>query len=338
MLLNTNAFLLDIETSGLSRENHQIICIGVQYVASTGELKYKQWVLEKGIEEKELLNYFIQFCQNFQRVYTYNGKGFDWPFLLARLQFHQLKLDALQHLVLVDMKKILNPIASKRFELEKAISYTRQTSVSGKELVRLYTTYASCGEAPYLALILKHNIDELNSLLALYEVYHLLYHLEKLPCIYTEQTEHTMTYSLQTPTSLSTELNFTYEAFTLTWNHNSHEIHFQVQLNNCSLKQYLEPVKDYYYIPDQGQLLHKSLASFISNSQKRKATKEECVIIKTSSFIKLHSTYRVMLPLWYDHSKEVYIEFTENQQLLPLLLKQLFYLFFHEKTDSLYQL
>lgn len=330
-ILNKEHFLLDIETNGLSRSQHHIVCIGVTYLNPQGEVTTKQWSLQKANEEENLLKEFIDFAKNFKFVYTYSGKSFDWPFLLARITHYSLSIPAA--LTLVDMKKVLTLLSPTRAALEKTLSFNRETSSSGKALVKLYQTYEACGEDIYKNLILAHNLEELKSLLVFYKVYYMLYHLKHFPL-----TAHLdeLTDAVNPQLDLSFNLPFTFEtSFTF----ENEMLHFKVSKDEAllkvimplykqSLKKALTPVKDYYYIPSQNQLMHKSLAAFIPSDLKRKATKEECFVEKLDTYMKLYTTFKAPSELWYDDTKQFYVPYAEGENFKTTVVNQLFYYFF----------
>lgn len=331
VVLEPTHFLLDIETSGLSRSKDWIICIGVLYLDQGGALSLKQWHLQKPDEEYELLTDFLNFCIDYKRVYTYNGKSFDWPFLISRLAFHNLSSAPLHQLILVDMKKPLSLLSGKRSELEHQFGYERKTTLIGRELVRLYTLYESSGLETYKTLILKHNADELHSLLHFYEIYTLLYHLGSYKCIEAFCSENILTLQLDLPFVLESGFSFTVQDVLFTLQRDSQTLYLKVPLHPLTLKHYLEPLKDYYYIPSENQLMHKSLATFMPKTLKRRATKAECSLTKDSVYLKLFTTYRVSEPLWYDEEGHPFCEYNDLNTATDLVFKQLFYLFFQNE-------
>lgn len=329
-LLNKEHFLLDIETNGLSREKHHIVCIGVTYLNTVGEVMTKQWSLQKAEEEENLLKDFINFAQDFKSVYTYSGKSFDWPFLLARIAHHNLTIPAA--LTLVDMKKTLTLLCPTRTELEKALGFTRETSSSGKTLVKLYQTYAACGEAIYKDLILAHNLDELKSLLVFYKVYYMLYHLKRFNAVtYLAETDVTapqLQLVFNLPFTFETSFTFKVESLSLEVSKDRTSLSATLPLYKVPLKKPLTPIKDYYYIPSQHQLMHKSLAAFVPSDLKRKATKDECFIEKLDTYFKLYTTFKASNELWYDNAKNFYVAYKADEEFKAIVVNQLFYYFF----------
>lgn len=330
-ILDKQHFLLDIETNGLSREKHHIVCIGVTYLNANDEVTTKQWSLQKANEEEQLLLDFIDFAKDFKSVYTYSGKSFDWPFLIARMAHYNLTMPAA--LTLVDMKKVLNHLCPSRVDLEKTLGFTRETSSSGKALVKLYQTYEACGEEIYKNLILAHNLEELKSLLLFYKVYYILYHLKRFPIackLDTSINDEALWLHLNFNLPFNFETNFTFNVDTLhlEFLKDTTSLAVTMPLYKMTLKKALTPVKDYYYIPSQNQLMHKSLATFIPSNLKRKATKEECFVEKLNVYFKLYTTFKADPELWYDHDKNFYLPYTENADFNKLIVNQLFYYFF----------
>ena len=331
-LLHKKHFLLDIETSGLNKHIDYIVCIGVTFVNETDELTHHQWMLQLPEEEKEILSCFLEFTQRFSHVYTYGGKHFDWPFLLARCTFHQLNPSMLQSLHLIDMKKSLQHFGATRINLEDALGVIRHSTTSGKALVKVYRTYQACGETIYKTIILAHNKDELSTLLSFYELYQTLYHLKHFHFIDTLKSSVSLDFSAKVPYLFTTNFQGCYKNITLCWESGTQILGIKVAFSYLKLKQYLTPYKDYYYIPSQGQLLHRTLAHFVASSDKRKATKEECTIYKEDDYIPLYTTYKLDIPIWYDSVNSPYLRV--NDFSASILAAQVFYLLFSNKKTS----
>ena len=332
--LAEHALLLDIETSGLSRQKDVIISIGLLYLNTQKELTTKHWFLENKEEEKSLLESFLLFISTYETIYTYNGKGFDYPFLLSRMQHHNIDTTSFLSLKLIDVKECLKYFSRNRVTLEDMFHFQRQSSVNGKDVIKLYRTYIDCHNDIYSTLIIKHQEDELYSLLTFYELYRILLNFSNMKYLEAKETAETFTVILQSPVSFT--YCFNGRAFDLNFSYakESNLLHLTLPLIRTSLKHYLEPSKDYYYIESQGELMHKSLAQFIPASLRRRATKEECCITKSSCYLKIYTTYKVSVSLWYSEHKEIYIELKDFS--LELLAPQIFWLFFrrHSKIGT----
>lgn len=330
--LAKQSLFLDIETSGLNRQNDIVISIGILYLDKQKQPTLKHWFLENKEEEKSLLESFLLFLSNYDTIYTYNGKGFDYPFLLSRMQYYSLDTKPFLRLQLIDVKECLKHFVRNRIALEAMFSFKRQSSTTGKEVIKLYRTYLECHNPIYSTLIIKRQEDELRSLLAFYELYDILLNFSNLKYLESKEAEETLTVTLQASTPFTHSFNG--NAFDLHFNYQegSDLVYLTLPLLHTSLKHYLEPSKDYYFIESQGQLMHKSLAQFIPASLRRRATKEECCVTKSSCYLKIYTTYKLTVCLWHDTNKELYIELRNFSP--DILATQLFWLFFRQDLMS----
>ena len=331
--LNTKSLFLDIETSGLHKQKDYIISMGVLFLDTQGQPVLKHWFLENKEEEKSLLESFLLFLSNYDTVYTYNGKGFDYPFILKRLHHYQLDSKPFLNLQLVDVKVGLKHFSPNRKGLETLFGFKRQSSTSGREVVKLYETYLSCKTPIYSSLIIKHQEDELRSLWAFYELYTLILHFSDLRYLDSKQEKDQLILTLEGAYCYKHSFEGNILGIQLKYQEGYSLVHLHLPLIDAEFKHYLEPIKDYYYIDSQAQLMHKSLAQFIPASLRRRATKEECCITKSSCYLRVYTTYKLTAPLWYDDNKNFYIELNDFSP--HLLAPQLFWLFFKKNLSEI---
>lgn len=326
-ILPAQTFLFDLETSGLHKTHDQIISIGVLY-EKEGVIVKNTFFISSLQEEKAQLLCFLKWCEDFETVATYRGKHFDYPFLLARLQFHQLSEEAFLRLKLVDMQLPLGGFSKNRKQLEAWLGFSRQSTTSGQEIAQLYKAYLHASHTTYRTLILRHQDDELSSLYALWELYHTLYHLKSLPVTDYKIANGQLHLTYEQAVPFRFHFNASAYGLKLCYDTDSALIHLIYPLFTGMLKHPLTPVKDYYYVESQKQLIHKSLAAFLPSSSKRRATKDECFIEETHTFLKLFSPLS-QGDLWYDTENNPHLIWQEK--LLSVPAQQLFYLCFQEK-------
>lgn len=322
MRTNEAILFLDLETTGLNRERDQIISIGLM----TPQEAPTHLFVHETEAEKDILIEFLTLCERFNSIYTYQGKRFDYPFLLARMAQHHLDPAPFLKCQLIDMKKALNPIGDKRQTLEHSLHFTRQSSSTGRDVIKLYRTYLTTQDALYQKLILAHQQDELLSLGHLYQLYCMLYYIKSANCheIITTDERLSLTYDLIT--TFPYDLQATLPTFTL---NTSKETPCQLTLNipytKAALKHALTPLKDYYFIPSEQKLMHKTLAQFLPKDQRRRATKEECVVYQEGTYLPLVTTYKVSATLWYDGDQPF---ISADAWDATLWAQQIFYFFF----------
>ncbi len=330
--------LIDCETTGLIATRDTLLSLGLVYKAPSGHLIYRHLVADKPGEEKELLLAFLEVIKPLNTFYSYNGNSFDWPFIRARLTHHGLEEQFPLSARFLDLKKLLKKISPTRQGLEDLLGFKRQGTLTGKDLAKLCKAYEQTGGAPYFQLILSHQEEELFSLGHFYNLYQLLTHLQegtivratretlsltaKGALIGDPSTGKCLTLILMLSEALFTSLHLQFPYFTLEGEKDQKEFTIHYTCQDLLLRHYLSPAKNYYFIPSQNQLLHKSLAQFLPSEMRQKVKKEDCYLTKTSTFLPLATTHRLTLPLWQDEKGQPYVEYVEEANLYPLLIAQ----------------
>lgn len=78
---------MDIETSGLSPTDSELVAIAVARDKRRSDEYVKQVIHRESCSEKELVDLFVREMKKLDdgsKIVTYNGDTFDWPFLIAR--------------------------------------------------------------------------------------------------------------------------------------------------------------------------------------------------------------------------------------------------------------
>jgi len=78
---------MDIETSGLSPNDSELVAIAVAREKRRSNDYAKQVIHRENLTEQELVEMFVHEMQKLDKgskIVTYNGDTFDWPFLIAR--------------------------------------------------------------------------------------------------------------------------------------------------------------------------------------------------------------------------------------------------------------
>lgn len=318
--LKEHICFLDIETTGLCKQNNHIFCIGMLF--SNGEkLSSSQWIITSPEEELLLLTSFLTFISSYQLIVTYSGKNFDKPFLMARLTTYDLDTSILENIPLLDLKnlnllKLLsNDKSLKRKQLEESIGFMREVETSGKDLIKLYSIYKTTKASSYQNVLLTHNREELIGCYYFYEVYYLFSQLSYDKMSKVAESEHAICLRLQLPYPFNTQCKVVKDNTMLKWSRLDSHIEITLTAHDLVLRKYLTPAKDYVYIPSQEQIMHKSIAQFIPKELKQKVTKEDCYVQKQSIFLKLSKETLSTRDLWHDENKNVFIELTDSLTL-----------------------
>ncbi len=175
--LNRDEFLLDIETTGLSREYARIYIIGVTYYDFFNEEYISiQYFGENPEEEEILLKKFVEDFKNFKRVITFNGDSFDLPFLKFRGNVYGIELPKFETLDIYRyIRREKNVLELKNYKLktlEEYLGIFREDKISGKEAIELYYSYVENGIG--LKEILLHNEEDLINMVRVLEIFNVV--------------------------------------------------------------------------------------------------------------------------------------------------------------------
>lgn len=142
---------LDIETTGLSKEDHKVTVVG----AYDGEEVY-QLIKDKSLCQENIEN----LLERANKVVTFNGKRFDIPFLK-----HNYEVSCeFQHKDLMYLGWKLDWYGGLK-KIEKKLGITRGSGVDdGKEAVRLWKKYKEKDHNKSLKKLLKYNREDVVNL------------------------------------------------------------------------------------------------------------------------------------------------------------------------------
>lgn len=289
-LLGTkNAMFLDIETTGLSRLYESVYLVGILYADGDGPV-LEQLLADDRMEEDELLEAAFDRLKEADLVITYNGESFDLPFMRERAR--KLRLDCIPDFVAdgrsLDLFRLYRGYQHffgwrdcKLKTVEQFVGVERRDEFSGAELIAVYEEYARTQDENLQHSLLLHNFEDVKNLPALFapELF-----LEKLRNARVEggAFEHgDLVLSLSEPAERSLTLNGTYLIETVA---GDRRVTLSAPLTEDVLRYYLDNYKDYYFLPESSELVHKSLADGIPSSEKRKAAREECYLSKGGVF------------------------------------------------------
>ena len=138
---------LDIETTGLDKENDDITLIGV----------YDGHEAKTFVKGRQFLE-FKEYIKSFPMIVTFNGSCFDLPFIASNLgiQFDQLHLD-----LRIAFKKLGVTGGLKRIEAFFGLKRSRETKdLDGLGAVRLWYKYVD-GDDGALELLKKYNKEDI---------------------------------------------------------------------------------------------------------------------------------------------------------------------------------
>ena len=153
---------LDIETTGLSAASNQITVIGIHL--TDGERHRFVQLVGAEVDGDRLL----EALRGVHTIYTYNGSGFDLPFIKASLDV-DLASEFRHRDLMHDCWR--NNLYGGFKAVEMQLGITRQLhGVDGAEAVRLWRRYWNNGDQGALDTLLFYNREDVINLKALREI------------------------------------------------------------------------------------------------------------------------------------------------------------------------
>lgn len=165
---NQKVCFMDIETTGLNRNNSAIYLIGLLYFNESTE----NWVLNQYFanninKELDVLNKFIQDLSIFDKIITFNGDSFDIPFIEHRLRKYDVdyvfdkgkSFDIYQ--IIRKNRLYLNLPNLKLKTIEQSLGFIREDKYTGGDCIKFYYDYIKSKNLLLKEDILRHNYDDL---------------------------------------------------------------------------------------------------------------------------------------------------------------------------------
>ncbi len=336
--LTEKTLCFDIETTGLNRKFSHITVIGTGFIKNNC-IKFRQWMLEKPSEEKELLAEFSDYLKDFDSLLQFNGNAFDIPYVSERCSQNSLP-DPFSHMQSIDLyknakrlKNVLNLDNCKQKSFEKLFNIERKDLISGRDCIYAYNDYLKYKDPNALNALLLHNEEDvtgllkLNSLCSFDNIENSLIP-SSIKLISTNDIQYNISFMLSEP--LPFEINTSDSSYELKISDNKGIL----LLNGISdtKKYFFDNYKDYFYLPLEDTAIHKSVGIYVDTDHRRKATKETCYEKITDIFF--FEPSEILTPIFKDssRSKELWfnkksLDAANNENLLQLLQSYLSYIF-----------
>ncbi len=286
----TELVIFDIETTGLSAKNSNIYLIGYILFSENG-FELRQLFAESYEDEPLLLEKFFKDIKDKLYIISYNGNGFDIPYIDNKAEFYNIpnRLSSYESIDLYRMvkkyKHHFNLLSYKQPNIEDFLNIPRKDTLNGGILINYYKEYVKTKSTNLYEPLILHNHDDLIGLFDIIEIikYINVFKGDFENVTVTDFSSHIiitahLKYTLPTPLSS----NGDYYYLTLSDN----ILKCKISVNETTLKHFFDNYKDYYYLPAEDNAIHKSLGEYVDKTYRQKATKQNCYIKRQSRFIK----------------------------------------------------
>ena len=347
-LFDDDCIFFDIETTGFSPTTSSIYLIGCLRKDGTN-LIVDQFLAESKDDEKEVLEKFMNILKQYKTIISFNGIGFDIPFIKAKCDTYQIP-EKLKEFHYIDIFKLISNIKFllklpnyKQKTIENFLDIHRDDKFSGGELINVYEDYTHSKSEEAENLLLLHNFDDVTGMLDLLPI---LSYLEVLNGQYTissvEISPYTsyegeegqeMIITLKNDYFLPKRVSFQCQDYYLTMNQEQSRI--RIPLYEGELRYFYPNYKDYFYLPEEDMAIHKSVATFVDKAYRERAKASNCYNRKTGVFLPQYDT--IMNPVFQKQHKDKcsYFELTEDFSTSDVMLRRyidhIFRLFINSK-------
>jgi len=281
------AMFMDIETTGFSRTYDSVYLVGFLYEDGEGFVM-EQLLAESLQEEPDLLKLTTERFQDFACGITYNGDTFDFPFLKERGQ--RLCLGTWPRIeISVDLLRRYRPYAKffawsdmRLKTLERYLGICREDIFGGGQLIEVYHEYVRTGDPRLEKVLLLHNYEDVLNMPQLLQIEEMWQCWQQ--CLVTGAVldGKQLTVEVDRPWPMSIEVVQGPWQISLQAGELNARITGRPE-KDC-LRYYLPNYKDYYYLPDTEEIVHKSLADHIPRGMRKQATPAVCYLLRQGEF------------------------------------------------------
>lgn len=295
-MMNPDILLLDIETTGLSAARHFIYCIGCSFLTGS-DITIQIFFAEDQTQETAILNALADLLSTHRTVITFNGTTFDLPFLKKRYAVHGIRspftgirsVDLYRETCRLKNLLVLSDYRQK--SIETFLGCQREDIYSGKELIAQYLLYQKHPQQDLLGNLLLHNLEDvrgmyyLTDMLNYSEFLHGNFQIESISCQSVDQKMF-CNILLHPQHPFPQKLTFVSEEASLIMDNLRALLSFPVY--HGTLRHYFRDYKNYYYLPEEHTIIHKTLGSYVDSDHRQKATRENCFMEKECDYL-MHS-------------------------------------------------
>ena len=334
-MFTPDSIFFDIETTGFSPTNSSIYLIGCLY-RDGQNIVVEQFFAENKSEEKDILLPFMELLSRFKTIITFNGIGFDIPYIKAKCDTLGVK-EHFNDFAYIDIFKQIGNIKFllklenyKQKTIENFLGIHRNDKYSGGELINVYEDYIRTSSNAAERLLLLHNYEDVIGMLDLLPILtyqHVLngaYTFENLamePYTSFEGKEgQEIIITLKNNHPVPKRVSFQQDEFYYTINKDVTKI--RVGVFEGELKHFFPNYKDYFYLPKEDMAIHKSVATFVDKEYREKAKACNCYNRKEGLFLPQKDL--IMQPFFLKTHKDKvsYFELTEDFLTSDIMLKR----------------
>lgn len=330
-----DAFFFDIETTGFSPAYTFLYLIGCAHRVGDNFI-ITQYFAETKEEEGAILSAFLQELCYYQTVISFNGLGFDIPYLKKKCEKYGLThpFDEKDYIDIYKevsgLKFLLKLPDYKQKTIERFLGLSRNDTFFGGELIEVYQNYLKTPDEQAMFFLKQHNYEDVLGMTGLIAIrsYRKLFdgaftvnstetNIYK-DCNDIPQKELILTLQNQYP--IPQRVSCQTDAFYLICDGMQSKL--RIHLFEGTLKFFFDHPEDYYYLTAEDMAIHKSVATYVDKDFRKKATADNCYTKKDAIFVPQYET--LITPFFKESNKDklTYFELTREFLDSDSLLRQ----------------
>lgn len=320
-----DAIFFDIETTGFSPATTQLYLIGSARREGNCVI-VEQYFAESPEDEEMILSSFLSLLTHFDTIISFNGIGFDIPYLKAKCDTYQLteqfaEKNYIDLFKIVSSYKFLLKLPNyKQKTLESFLGIHREDTFDGGELINIYKEYVNSPSEYQMFFLKQHNYEDVLGMLELIPVlsypnlfnggYSVVSIESNLSHSMNGEVQKELIITLKNDIPVPKRVSYGYNDFYLTCSGDTSRI--SIRLFEGELKFFFSEYQDYYYLPKEDTAIHKSLAVYVDKNYRKKATASTCYTRQTSLFVPQYE--RIQTPAYRENykDKKSYFELSED--------------------------
>lgn len=334
-LFDEHSIFFDIETTGFSPANSTLYMIGCARRKSN-RIYIDQFFAEKPEEETEILAAFFQMLSPYTTIITFNGVGFDIPYLKAKADHYKIP----EHFRDFEYLDIFKSVSSIKFLLklenykqktiESFLGLKREDEKTGGDLIHVYFTHVKHPTEETMHLLRIHNYEDVLHMIDLLSVLSYLEVLNGQYTILSHRIDHYHAYdgtegeewiiTMQNDYPVPRQLSCKQDCFYLMIGKNRTSL--RIPVYEGELHYFYSNYRDYYYLKKEDMAIHKSVASFVDKEYRENAKASNCYTRKSGKFLPQYNS--VMQPEFRKEYKDKisYFEMTDDFCTSDIMLRR----------------
>ena len=335
LLFDNQSIFFDIETTGFSPAHASIYMIGCARKQGN-YICIDQFFAENPSEEKVIITAFIELLKQYKTIISFNGIGFDIPFLKAKCDNYGIdesfkNFDYLDIFKIVSSFKFLLKLPNyKQKSIEDFLGISRNDKYNGGELINVYHEYVNNPTDEGFYLLHIHNYEDvlgmidLLPVLSYFELFQGKYSVLETDIFeykaYEGETKYEFIITLKNDHPVPKRVSYQCDCFYLIVNQTETKI--RIPIFDGELRFFYSNYKDYYYLPKEDMAIHKSVSTYVEKDYREKCRASNCYTRKTGQFLIQYGT--IMNPEFREKYKDKhsYFELTEDFRSSDIMLRR----------------